>query len=302
MEYRRRRRRKKRSAAASGGAKAVAALLFAGLVIYFISASPVADWLSGNVVEPVFSGIRNALQPQTAPPAALPEATPAAQAAASEQTVSTTEITPPALTLYALQMGVYAQADNAKAQAASIQERGAAGYVLEDAGRYRVLAAAYQDEASLKTVREQLSAQGMESAAYTMTGLQPKLKVTALGEQAAGLQAAFLALYEAEQALCEQALRFDAETRSVSEGQAAVQEIASALAEAQAAFSGLAQADSPVLAQLAACYADCREAMTALTTDDLQQSTVDYSAKMKYTHLYMADRYLQLMKHISTQT
>jgi hypothetical protein len=44
---------------------------------------------------------------------------------------------------------------NADTQATALQQRGAGGYVMEDGGRYRVLAAAYTAEESLKQVREQ---------------------------------------------------------------------------------------------------------------------------------------------------
>ncbi|MDD3919652.1 MAG: SPOR domain-containing protein [Eubacteriales bacterium] len=302
MEYRRRRRRKKRQDGVSGGAKLAAALLFAGLVVYFIGASPLADWLTGAVVTPVFSAIGSVLKPvsaaaQTASP--LPTSTaPAEPAEPAAGEYQTTEIRPEPLSLYALQMGVYASRENADAQAQSLKARGAAGYVLEDAGKYRVLAAAYTQDSALQNVRKQLTLEGLESAAYPMQTQQPVLRVTATKDQTEGLEAAFRALFEAQAALGDAALRFDSESQTIDTGRAQAKTVYDTLTEAYTAFSALAKNDNAVLQQVDNCYQECFKQLESLS-GGTAQSTVDFSSQMKYTHLYMAHVYRNLMDTIS---
>lgn len=203
------------------------------------------------------------------------------------------------MTCFALQMGVYQSRANADARAGEIQGQGAGGFIMEDGGRYRVLAAAYADETSLRQVREQLTAEGMECAAYTLAVPERMLQVTAASEQTGAIQDAFTALHELQGELTAAALQFDQEQRSPAEGR---ESAAGLLARLRSACEGLAALDqgedSGVIAALNACYRDCDGALSELSQYQTE-SFVDFSSKMKYTQLYTADAYAALAQKIA---
>ena len=75
----------------------------------------------------------------------------------------------PETSWYLLQMGAYADPEEAHAKALAIQSMGAAGYIYEDEqGFSRVFAAAYPDQESLLLVQQQVRQSGFENTAYSI--------------------------------------------------------------------------------------------------------------------------------------
>lgn len=65
---------------------------------------------------------------------------------------------------YALQLGAFSTREAALSEAEKLIPRGAAGYVLQDAGTHRLLAAAYDTRAAAQTVSERLTGEhGIET-------------------------------------------------------------------------------------------------------------------------------------------
>ena len=89
----------------------------------------------------------------------------------------------PETSWYLLQMGAYADPEEAHAQALLIQSMGAGGYIYEDEqGFNRVFAAAYEDQESLLQVQQQVRSSGYENTAYS---IHPDgVKVTLTGQVA----------------------------------------------------------------------------------------------------------------------
>lgn len=304
MEYRRRRSGRRRPQGQGGGAaKAVVALMVVAVLVYLVSASAVGTWIAENVFAPAFATIDGWIQ--GTPKTPLPDTTgvtggsPTAQPSVSLGNPVTGEVQLPAMECYALQMGVYGDEKNAETQAALLKERGAGGYVMEDQGRYRVLAAAYLEQASLKQVRDQLTGEGLESAAYVFSAPNSTLRVTAAQEQLDGLNAGFAALTKLQKDMADVSLAFDQQQQSVETGRAAVSSLLNELREAKDAFSLVASEENPVLQATRDCFSAYETALNDLAGDG-SQSFVDFSSKMKYTHICMVHAYATLAQKISS--
>lgn len=300
MEYRRRRRKRRFAAAGgSGTARAIAALLIVAAVVYLISASAAGTWIAQNVMAPAFAAFDNMIQ-RTASvntPDAAETSTPRTSAG-NEKTV-TGDVELPAMECFVLQMGAYSDKNNADAQAQALQQRGAGGYVMEDAGRYRVLAAAYESQESLKQVRDQLTAEGLESASYTFNAPGSTLRVTATQSQLDGIASSFEALNTLQQDMAAAVVTFDQQQLSADKGRETANALLSRLQTANEAFLASVGEENPVLQATQECFAEYDEAISALAAYN-SQSFVDFSAKMKYTHICMAHAYATLAQEIST--
>jgi len=313
MEFTRRRKRRGRIVPrdarknGSSGGKVLLALVLAGVVIYFISASAVGTWIAKNWLAPAFSYIDTFLKNITEEkpavnkehqqePSMQSETEPLGQPSSA---AFAEEIIFPGMTCYALQMGVYTERENANLQAEQLQMRGAGGYVLEDAGRYRVLAAAYTEKESLTAVREQLKAENMESAAYVFSTNDTAMRVNASREQLDGIKEAIQALYTLQQKMAEETLRFDKQQLTPQQGKEIAKELLNTLQTAQDRFFSLGEQEDPVMRAIFECFKTCTSVLENLNNAN-SETTVDFSSKMKYTHLNIVDAYSSLSHAIST--
>ena len=297
MEYRRRQRRRRR--AANGAGKTIAALVAAAAVIYVVSASAVGTWLAQNVMAPAFAAVETALigkkdQNQQSGNQGDGQLVVNAGTSAGQQQTKQMEL--PGLTCYLLQMGVYSKRSNAEVQAETIRSRGAGGYILEDEGRYRVIASGYDTEESLASVREQLEQEGFETAGYTLTTAGAAFQVTAGTEQLEDIEQAFQTLKTVQKSLSELAIAFDRDTMSANEGRIKAEEVLSELRSASARLDAIGE--SAVLDPMRDCYADCIAALEELCANDTE-SFVDFSAEIKYTQLQVTNDYVTLVEALA---
>lgn len=291
MEYRRRRRsmHTPRRANTLAGA-AICILLVTAAVVYLVGISSAGTWLAEHVVAPVFQtlGVGGGAD---SPPAS----TDGGQSAAA--VVSSELLELPQLTCYALQMGVYSTESNAEKQAVALQEVGAGGYILQDGERYRVLAAAYASEEDLQKVRQQLSAEGLDSAAYPFSSLQSKLVVTGTEAQVDTLERALGGLLELQRELCELAIAFDRDQQPIEAGKSSIAAFSQKV-EGYLTDIAAVSTDQAVLASLADC---CRnilaqfEKATAMPVDD----RAAFTAYLKYTCILCADAYCGFCTSVS---
>lgn len=302
MEFRRRRRRRHYAAPEGGGAgKAILALIVIAAVVYLVSASAAGTWVAQNVVAPVFAWVDDQLK--GAPAAATPGGTvnlpeqPQGSSEASGDTV-TAEVELPAMECFALQMGVYSTETNAQTEAETLQKRGAGGYVMEDAGKYRVLAAAYTQRESLDQVREQLKTEGLDSALYTFLAPMSTLRVTATEAQLARIKDGFAALNSLQIKMAEASLTFDKEQQKPADGKTKASELLTELKTAKDVFLAGDTGSNPVLSAMEECFNKYEDALNELSSYGTE-SFVDFSSKMKYTHLYIAHAYATLAQQVS---
>ena len=317
MEYRRKRktasRRRastysaaRRSASAGGAGRAIVSLLMVGGIVYLVSASAAGTWIAENVMAPMISafsgnndadndGTQDATNTQT-PDGSLSTSVDLS-AGASSQSVTSAQVSLPALDCYMLQMGVYSSKSNAEAQAETLQTQGAGGYILEDAStgetRYRVMASGYEDAESAKSVKNRLVDEGIDCTVYELSTAAATFRVTASEESIPQIEAGFAALEKAQRALSTAAIDFDKNSMSVEEGQSLALEILSTL---ESDMGGLLFFDGTdgTLSQLLDAYRDAKAALQSLSGGSYD-STVGFSAQLKHTLLYVTHRYALLM-------
>lgn len=309
MEYRRRRRRAKAAArrngsgGGSGGGVLVVLLLIAG-IIYAAASSSVGEWVAENVIAPA-SALFGGKAEATAPPvSAVDDLTPDGSAAGSGIDLSdgdaaqvSADVTLPASDCFMLQMGVFSSRANADTLAAELRARGAAGYIIEDTSGadgtlYRVMAAGYEDEASAKSVKQRLVDEGTDCAVYTKKCAGADFRVTAPEALIPGIEAGFCALADAKASLAAAVIDFDKNGSAVDDGKAQAKLVLDALESDMGVLSSYAP-DGGSLSEILDAYAKARTSLTTLIEGEYE-STVDFSAAMKYTYLYISDAYAAL--------
>lgn len=292
MEYRRRRRRRRRSAGTGSGAgKVVVVLLLAAGVIYLVSASKVGTWLAQQVIAPVFATIETALMGRdSAQPSGDQSGGGLVLNTDGVGKQETAQLQLPGLDAYLLQMGVYSQQDNAQTQAQLIQARGAAGYVLNSGdGRYRVMAAAYADAASLSSVREQLKDEGIETASHQLTMAGAVFDVKGTAEQIEVMEQAFLGFDAAISELGALAIRFDKEGMSAQDARGDLQALHTSLNNILGQVGNIPE--TGILPAVKACYQAGADSLNRL----LEGDAASYSSLLKRAHLELIWAYYQLL-------
>jgi len=295
MEYIKRRKKRTQRNKSGGAGRFVVALLFCAAVVYLISASAAGTWLAENVIAPAFTGIEEALSQKNRQNDQGEVLNVSLSGSASTKKE---EITLPALTCHMLQMGVYSQRENAVSQAQALQARGAGGYIIEDNARYRVIASGYDTEESLDSVREQLQTEGIESAKYEVNIPEMVFQVTADEGQLAAVREGFAALKQAQNMLSLLAIEFDRSAMTIDEGRNETKEILALLVEKRSLLSAQ-QEQGTVLTKVLGCYDNAVTAITSLAELECE-STVDFSSKIKYTHLQVTHEYAKLIENLSS--
>ncbi len=301
MEYKRNRRRKaaRRTGKNTGEAgRAFVAICMVAAIVYLVSASAAGTWIAQNVVVPVFSAVERLKPAKTETPQMEETDTAAAMQVAldTSRKAVDADMTLPAVTCYALQMGVYASEENAAAQSAQLQQLGGGGYVLKDADRYRVIAAGYAAEADARSVKDRLVEQGVDCALYTFSADAATYRVSAQEAQLEEVRAGFRAIADAQEALTDCVLSFDKGDQSVDESKAELNRIAQALRE-DMALLGSYEGEQATLASLLSCYDDALAAIEKTAQSDAS-STSAFASALKYAQLHVTDRYAAFMQSL----
>lgn len=314
MEYRRRRKRARaryraHSARTGGGGAAggaiVSLLLIAG-IIYLLASSSAGAWMAKNVMAPAiafFAGDKSDEGADETPDETIGpgESTGSLDLSEGDAAPVSAQITFPGVTCYMLQMGVFSSRANADAQAQTLQARGGAGFVLEDSSsgelRYRVMAAGYEERESANSVKERLAAEGADCTLYTLESVSAVFRVTAPEEDMEGVRAGFEALANARKSLAQAALSFDKDTLSVTQGKSEAEKILQSLEREMGQLASFAP-DGGALSRILDEYAIVRASLGKLVEDDYE-STVDFSAAMKYTYLNITNQYAALTQALA---
>ncbi|HOG00562.1 MAG: Sporulation related domain protein [Firmicutes bacterium ADurb.Bin248] len=315
MEYRRRRRRARArrrsgSAGASGGGSAggaiITLLLIAGIV-YIIASSDAGEWVAKNVMAPAvafFAGDKTGQKDPDDQTGGQPGETDGAASidlSEGDAAPASAELTFPGVQCYMLQLGAFTSEDNAEALAATMQARGGGGYVLEDVSggetRYRVMAAGYEDYESAKSVKDRLVAEGTDCTIYTLMSASAVFRVTAPKDSMAGVRAGFDALANARKSLEAACIGFDRDGLTVAQGKEKAGEILAALETEMEPLASFAP-DGGALSHILDAYAALCASLETLAGGEYE-STVDFSAAMKYTYLNITDQYAALTEALA---
>ena len=323
MEYRRRRRNGKSKPrrrgngtgkAGSQAASALISLVLIGCIVYLVVSSNAGEWIAQNVMAPLFTAAsgwgkddpvdtdaplsqtpdQSAGLPGGGIPSSLDLSGESAEPVSAQASL-------PAMRCAMLQMGVFSSLDNAQSEAAALQAKGAGGYIVKDSStgetRYRVMAAGYDTEEEARIVKERLAGDGVDSALFLMEAPAATFKVTADEEAIAGVQSAFAAFGTVQSALTQAALSFDADKMEVASGKARAAEI---LARFEGDMAGLStyQGATGAVGMMLGAYSSARDQLLTLSGGEYE-STVDFSAAMKYTQLYVTDQYAALIGELA---
>lgn len=212
MEYKRHVPAKKSTAKAKGGVRtAIVIVLSLILAAAIIVLSPAGDFLLNTVIIPVFSKtpekdednkIVSALKQQDEE---ITLSTPTPQPTEKAHKVLTIDETQ----FFILQMGSFLEYSAAEDHADEIRRLGAGGTVFKDGSVYRVFAAAYQDEDSLKKVQAQVRSDGFEATPYITEKKAVKLTLEGDPEAVKAVEKAIQLLNQTPRELSDMTLSYD---------------------------------------------------------------------------------------------
>lgn len=286
MEYRRRRRRRQKSGSAI---KAVVGIILVAGAIYLAASSEIGAWISEALITPVrsiFSPSTEAPEPETETPVS------------GSRTV-TREVAMPTMEHYALQMGVFSSLENAEAMAEQLRAKGAAGFIIEDGSRYRVLASVYSSESDALSVRDRLRSSDTDCTLFTLQSPGIAFSVTATETQTSAIETAFAAYGEVLTQLEAAIIEFDQTQPAVNDGKEAVADIADALNAAIAPLAAESE-ENEVLSKVYTSAVAVAGKLLALVDSDAQ-TVIAFSSEMKYTHIWITNEYIQMIDRMKAK-
>lgn len=203
-----------------------------------------------------------------------------------DETPETREMTLPATTWYAIQLGAFENEASAKEMASQYQSRGAAGYVLKDT-RYRVLAALYDTREDAQTVRAQLQDKhNIEAYIYEVKLGGISLRVEGKRGQLDTLQSAFSVANELTLLLQKQAVLMDKQEQNLQEAQTALRALGDRAREVSLRLTQrFVPPRNEAVQTLSDCLSEFAGYAAALPDDGL--TMVDLATQVKYQALEM---------------
>ncbi|MCR5612035.1 MAG: SPOR domain-containing protein [Clostridiales bacterium] len=299
MEYGR--RRKKRTGYArgqgsgSGFIQAVILLLVFGALGYMIFGTGLGTKLRDRYAVSLYDRLKGHTQ-STQAPGNFPTVTSVPTEAPSPvPTGETLRISLPAVEAYMLQMGIFSDAESALKLADSLKAMGAAGYIYDDGGSLRLIAAAYGDEASAESVRARLASEGYETSVFRFSRSGVDLLVTAGSGMLVPIKTAFALSSDILKQLDELAIDFDASGRSVEYGLGVLSEMRTNAANACA---GIAEAKdrSRMLSYLSVYLNDISSMLTEASQNASDRTA--FASSLKAVRIKAAVRYADLLSNI----
>jgi|GEM_PF-2030328 len=203
----------------------------------------------------------------------------------------------PRLNMYLLQMGVYSAEENCIEQCAQLKSAGAAGYIYNDNGSYRVVAAAYSDKSSASDVCERLKSEGYECTVYELACSGVELLITTDKSKLTPIETAFSFANSVIGDIEKASLDFDSEARSIDYECILLNEIAENAENAKLGIYGSAQS-SDLLQLIYNYFADIKQEVKALTDFDASGDRAEFASGLKQLLIKAALRYGMLLKQI----
>lgn len=302
MEYRRRsvHSRRRRRGSAGGGLRAFILIAVLGAALYLLFGTGLAKKLKEGYARSLLSSCVSELKPHgteqpgfTAEPGFMESEAAASPTPAAE--TETSEVELPALSLHMLQMGFYESEAECMPEAQKLREKGAAGYIYDDNGSLRLIAAAYSDKDSAQSVLERLTEEGFACTIYSVERSGAELLITASPEMLAPIRRAFALCPEAVERLEELSLDFDSQNRSIEYGMQALSELRSDIRSALSGISTAAEGNE-MLSKVCAFFTELTEAITE--TADRRESVNYFTSSLKNLRVEAGLYYFKLLENI----
>ena len=232
-------RRRRKAGKGYTGRSVVFILLCCALTVFLLSTSYYGDKLVDRYITPTFARIMG--KTMTPEPSQVPAMAQKGEPIPTDPPViEKIEFELPETSWYLLQMGSYADPEEAHAQAVSIRSMGAGGYVYEDEqGFSRVFAAAYGDQESLLQVQQQVRNSGYENTAYSIHPDGIRVTLSGQSGDAQRLRSAMEIIQNVPGALTDFSLKYDANDLTPAQAIQFMNELSVSLSAARECFAGM---------------------------------------------------------------
>ena len=278
------------------GSSVVFILLCCGLTVFLLSTSYIGDKLVDQYITPTFAKIMG--KAMTPEPSSVP---------AMVQTRDDSPIDPsvpdkiqfelPETSWYLLQMGAYADPEEAHAQALLIQSMGAGGYIYEDEqGFNRVFAAAYEDQESLLQVQQQVRSSGYENTAYSIHPDGVKVTLTGQVADAKKMRSAMETVQSVPKSLTDFALKYDKDDLTQAQAIQFLNDLSISLSAARQCFEGLR--DTVPMGQMDEYAAWIMDSISTFLTKSDTMNKIECGAAIKHFQIESILKYNTLIKDI----
>ena len=272
-------------------------LLSCLLTVFLLSTSYLGDKLVDQYITPVFAKIMG--KGVTPEPSELPVMAQARE----EPTMTAAPATEkfvfelPETSWYLLQMGAFADPEEAHAQALSIQRMGAGGYIYEDEQEFRrAFAAAYRAQESLLQVQQQVRSSGYENTAYSIHPDGIQVTLSGQSADAQRLKAAMETIQSVPGSLTDFALKYDEKGLTPAHAIQFMNELSVSLSAARQSFQGLR--DTAPMAQLDEYAAWIMDSISTFLAKSDTMNTVECGAAVKHFQIESIIKYNILVKDI----
>ena len=299
MEYRRRRtaagRRKNKDSGSPVFLQTVVILLVFGALAYMLLGTGLGKKLKDRYAVSLYDSIKTRISgtpAPTVPPIATQAPSPAPTVV---PTGETSELSLPGIEVIMLQMGVFTDMTSAYDRAAAMKAMGGAGYLYDDGGTIRLIAAAYADDASAESVRERLIGEGYEAGVYRVSQKGVDLMITASPERLLPIRTAFSLAGEIVSELDSLSLTFDADTKSVEYGMTVLSEIKANIENAAAGIGPTADS-SDMLFLVREYYTDVLSLINEALASSSERTA--FSSSVKLLRIRTSLRYVSLLRSI----
>lgn len=271
-------------------------LLSCALAVFLLSTSYLGDKLVDEYITPTFAKIMGK--------AATPE--PSQRPVMAQAREATPTVTPamekivfelPETSWYLLQMGAYADPEEAHAQALSIQSMGAGGYIYEDEqGFSRVFAAAYRDQESLLQVQQQVRNSGYENTAYSIHPDGVQVSLSGQSADAQRLKGAMETIQRVPGALTDFALKYDEKNLTPAQAIQYMNELSVSLAAARQCFEGMRE--TKPMAEMDEYAAWIMDSISTFLAKSDTMNTIECGAAIKHFQIESILKYNIMIKDI----
>ena len=287
-------RRRRKAGKRYTGTSVLFILLCCAMTVFLLSTSYMGDKLVDRYVTPAFARIMG--RTVTPKPSELPVMAQAPQLVpASTPAVEKIVFTLPETSWYLLQMGAYADPEEAHTQAETIRSMGAGGYIYEDEqGFSRVFAAAYADQESLLQVQQQVRNSGYENTAYSIHPDGVEVTLSGESQDAQKLRSAMETIQGVPAALTDFALKYDEKGLTPAQAIQFMNELSVSLAGAQQCLDGLK--DNRPLAQMDEYVTWIMDSISTFLAKSDTMSKIECGAAVKHFQIESILKYNILIK------
>jgi hypothetical protein len=278
------------------GRSVVFILLCCALAVFLLSTSYLGDKLVDEYITPVFAKIMG--KSMTPEPSGIPAMTQGKDPLPTvTPAVDKIVFDLPETSWYLLQMGAYADPEEAHAQALSIQSMGAGGYIYEDEqGFSRVFAAAYADQESLLQVQQQVRNSGFDNTAYSIHPDGVQVTLSGVSTDAQRLKTAMETIQKIPRKLTDFALEYDEEQWTPAQAIRFLNDLSVSLSAARQCFEGLT--DTKSLSEMDEYASWIMDSISTFLAKSDTMTKIECGAAIKHFQIESILKYNILIKDI----